>query len=117
MPALVDRWHSRARHTASSPRTPTAADDFDGLVNFAVRKRVDLTVVGPDDPIASGLVDLLRSTGLRVFGPTASAARLESSKAYAKNLMLKASPPQPTTGPSTISFKPVYSFSSVPIHS
>ena len=63
------------------------ASDLPGLARFAKENRIDLTVVGPDDPLAAGLVDLFDAEGLRVFGPTKSAARLESSKIFAKELM------------------------------
>src|SRR5437868_7365534 len=61
--------------------------DLDALLRFARENRVDLTVVGPDDPLAAGIVDLFATEGLRAFGPTKSAARLEASKIFAKELM------------------------------
>jgi phosphoribosylamine--glycine ligase len=61
--------------------------DLTALVRFAKENRVDLTVVGPDDPLAAGIVDLFRRENLRVFGPSKSAARIESSKIFAKELM------------------------------
>src|SRR5437867_2627958 len=61
--------------------------DLGSLVRFAKENRVDLTVVGPDDPLAAGIVDLFAEEGLRIFGPTKAAARLESSKIFAKKLM------------------------------
>src|SRR6266511_2857974 len=64
-----------------------AASDLDALVRFAKENRVDLTVVGPDDPLAAGIVDLFAAEKLRAFGPTKSAARIESSKIFAKELM------------------------------
>src|SRR5205085_10186482 len=63
------------------------AGDLPGLARFAKENRVELTVVGPDDSLAAGIVDLFESEGLRIFGPTKSAARLESSKIFAKELM------------------------------
>ena len=66
-----------------------AANDLPALARFAKENRIDLTVVGPDDPLAAGIVDLFDAEGLRVFGPTKSAARLESSKIFAKELMRK----------------------------
>ena len=63
------------------------ATDLPGLLRFAKENHVDLTVVGPDDPLAAGIVDLFAAENLRVFGPTKSAARLESSKIFAKELM------------------------------
>ena len=61
--------------------------DLVDLAEFAARERVALTVVGPEAPLAAGVVDLFRSRGLRVFGPTRGAAQLESSKAFAKDFM------------------------------
>jgi len=65
------------------------ANDLPALARFAKENRIDLTVVGPDDPLAAGIVDLFDAEGLRVFGPSKSAARLESSKIFAKELMRK----------------------------
>src|SRR5438034_10653625 len=64
-----------------------AASDLEGVVRFAKENRVDLTVVGPDDPLAAGIVDLFTAEKLRAFGPTKSAARIEASKIFAKELM------------------------------
>jgi phosphoribosylamine--glycine ligase len=63
------------------------ANDLSALARFAKDNAVDLTVVGPDDPLAAGIVDLFQESHLRIFGPTKSAARLESSKIFAKELM------------------------------
>jgi phosphoribosylamine---glycine ligase len=63
------------------------ATDLPALMKFARENDIDLTVVGPDDPLAAGIVDLFQTENLRVFGPTKSAARLESSKIFAKELM------------------------------
>jgi len=63
------------------------ATDLPALARFAKENNVDLTVVGPDDPLAAGIVDLFVAEKLRVFGPTRSAARIESSKIFAKELM------------------------------
>jgi phosphoribosylamine--glycine ligase len=63
-----------------------AADDVKELVAFAEREGIDLTVVGPEAPLVAGLVDELEARGLRAFGPTAAAARIEGSKAWAKEL-------------------------------
>jgi phosphoribosylamine--glycine ligase len=63
------------------------ASDLPALARFAKENRIELTVVGPDDPLAAGIADLFESEGLRIFGPTKSAARLESSKIFAKELM------------------------------
>ena len=64
-----------------------SATDLPRLLRFAKQNDVDLTVVGPDDPLAMGIVDLFTADKLRIFGPTKSAARLESSKIFAKELM------------------------------
>jgi len=61
--------------------------DLDALTDFALEKKMDLTVVGPEAPLAAGIVDRFREKGLPIFGPTAAAARIESSKAFAKELM------------------------------
>lgn len=62
-------------------------NDLKALVRFARENRIGLTVIGPDDPLAAGIVDLFAAEKLRVFGPTKSAARIESSKVFAKELM------------------------------
>ena len=66
---------------------PVAASDLPGLLRFAKEAHIDLAVIGPDDPLAAGVVDLFSEAGLRVFGPTKAAARLESSKIFAKEMM------------------------------
>src|SRR5213596_2750525 len=63
------------------------ASDLEALVRFAKENHIDLTVVGPDDPLAAGVVDLFTAEKLRAFGPTKSAARVEASKIFAKELM------------------------------
>ncbi|WP_341886948.1 phosphoribosylamine--glycine ligase [Variovorax sp. YR752] len=64
-----------------------AITDHDALADFAVAEKIVLTVVGPEAPLAGGIVDTFRARGLRVFGPTKAAAQLESSKAFAKEFM------------------------------
>ncbi|MEI6073330.1 MAG: phosphoribosylamine--glycine ligase [Verrucomicrobiae bacterium] len=64
-----------------------AADDIPALVAFANSRDIGLTVVGPDDSLAAGIADAFVAAGRKIFGPTASAARLESSKAFAKDFM------------------------------
>ncbi|MFH0798643.1 MAG: phosphoribosylamine--glycine ligase [Pseudomonadota bacterium] len=64
---------------------PLAADDVAGLLDFARKNRVDLTVVGPESPLALGISDSFRRVGLKVFGPSREAAALESSKVFAKD--------------------------------
>lgn len=66
---------------------PIPADDVPGLLRFARERGVDLTVVGPELPLMLGVVDEFRDAGLRIFGPTREGARLEGSKAFAKELM------------------------------
>lgn len=66
------------------------ADDVEGQVRLAQTERPDLVVVGPDNPLALGLVDRLHETGIPAFGPTAAAARIEASKAVAKEVMARA---------------------------
>jgi phosphoribosylamine--glycine ligase len=61
--------------------------DHAALIDFAKRKQIGLTVIGPDDALAAGIVDAFQAAGLRAFGPKAAAARLESSKAFAKDFM------------------------------
>jgi len=100
------REHALAWKIAASPRVQmvyvapgnggTALDarlknvpitDVDALADFAHTEKIGLTVVGPEAPLAAGVVDRFRARGLRVFGPTQSAARLESSKAFSKDFM------------------------------
>ena len=69
---------------AQARLVPIPADDLRGLSEFALAERIDLTFVGPEVPLSLGLVDLFRMNGLKVIGPTAENARLESSKIHAK---------------------------------
>ncbi|KJR49585.1 Phosphoribosylamine--glycine ligase [Desulfosporosinus sp. I2] len=64
-----------------------SANDIGGLVEFALNERIDLTVVGPEDPLSLGIVDAFQEAGLRIFGPTQAAAMLEGSKSFAKTIM------------------------------
>jgi phosphoribosylamine--glycine ligase len=66
---------------------PIAADDLPGLLDFASREQVDLTVVGPEAPLVAGITDLFEEHDLAVFGPNREAARLEGSKVFAKEIM------------------------------
>lgn len=66
-----------------------AVTDIDNLARFATDASVSLTVVGPEVPLANGIVDEFRKRGLRIFGPTRAAAQIESSKAFAKELMAR----------------------------
>lgn len=63
--------------------------EFEKLVDFAKKEAIDLVVVGPDDPLAAGIVDSFDGSGIRVFGPCKSGARLEGSKAFSKDFMKK----------------------------
>ena len=102
------REHALVRALAGSARTPAllaapgnpgtarhatnvdvAADDFDGLLDLAERESIDLTIVGPEQPLVEGLVDRFREEGHRIVGPTAAAARLEGSKAFADQFMAR----------------------------
>lgn len=68
---------------------PISAMEFDRLADFTAEKEIDLTVIGMDDPLVGGIVDLFEARGLRVFGPSKNAAILEGSKAFSKDLMKK----------------------------
>ncbi len=102
------REHALAWRFAASPRVQmvyvapgnggTAQDkrlqnlpitDMHALSDWALEHKIELTVVGPEAPLAEGVVDLFRSKGLRIFGPTQAAAQLESSKAFSKNFMAR----------------------------
>ena len=66
---------------------PVKDTDVEGLLSLAREKEIDLTVVGPEAALVAGIVDRFREEGLRIFGPTKAAARIESSKEFAKDLM------------------------------
>ena len=101
--ALAWKLHGEGVEVVAAPGNPGIADvarcvavaagDIDGLVALAAAERVSFTLVGPEAPLAAGLVDRLRARGLPAFGPTAAAARIETSKRYAKELMLRAGVP------------------------
>ncbi len=76
--------------TSALPKTSNVdlkVSDFAGIAKFAGEAGVDLVVIGPDNPLADGIVDFLRAEGLRVFGPDKQGAQLEASKAFAKDFM------------------------------
>ena len=102
------REHAIATSVAKSPRVdkiycapgnagiaalaecvPIGAMEFDKLVTFAKEKEIDFTIIGMDDPLVGGIVDVFEAEGLRVFGPKKNAAILEGSKAFSKDLMKK----------------------------
>jgi phosphoribosylamine--glycine ligase len=66
-----------------------SASDLDGLLNFAIGAKIDLTVVGPELPLVNGIVDLFEANGMAVFGPTQKAAELEGSKVFCKQFFQK----------------------------
>ena len=68
---------------------PIAVTDIDGLVTWAQREKPDMTIVGPEAPLCAGVVDRFQAAGLTIFGPNKAAARLEGSKVYTKNFLLK----------------------------
>jgi len=72
---------------------PVAAADIERLLTLARERAVDLVVVGPEAPLAAGIVDRFRSAGIPIFGPTQAAAEIETSKAFAKQLMLQVGVP------------------------
>ncbi|AUX74114.1 phosphoribosylamine--glycine ligase [Erwinia pyrifoliae] len=63
--------------------------DIQGLLNFALNEKIDLTIVGPEAPLVIGVVDAFRSAGLKIFGPTQAAAQLEGSKAFTKDFLAR----------------------------
>jgi phosphoribosylamine--glycine ligase len=76
--------------TAREPGVENVAiTELSALAEFAAREQMHLTVVGPEAPLAAGVVDLFRSKGLRIFGPTRAAAQLESSKEFAKRFLVR----------------------------
>lgn len=76
-----------SRNQAPVECVPISAEDLPALLAFAQEQRPDLTVVGPDNPLALGVVDLFQRHGLRIWGPNQSAARFESSKAFSQAFM------------------------------
>ena len=77
----------------SATNLPIDGTDFERMTRFCLKENVHLVVIGPEDALALGLSDYLRQRGIKVFGPTKDAARIESSKVYAKNLMRHADVP------------------------
>ncbi|NJN66240.1 MAG: phosphoribosylamine--glycine ligase [Chloroflexaceae bacterium] len=86
------RWDDNPSATGLQPRAastnvPIAVEDFTALIAYTRQQALDFVVVGPEAPLAAGIVDAFQAAGLRIFGPTRDAARLESSKAFAKGFM------------------------------
>jgi phosphoribosylamine--glycine ligase len=78
---------------AKTENIPIAAGDIEALLSFAKANSVDLTVVGPEKPLADGIVDRFEEAGLKIFGPRAAAAKIESSKLFAKEMLIAAKVP------------------------
>jgi phosphoribosylamine---glycine ligase len=74
---------------------PLPVTDIEGIASFAENEAIDLTIVGPELPLSLGIVDAFQKKGLRIFGPTQSAAQIESSKAFSKAVMDEAGVPTP----------------------
>lgn len=72
---------------------PLNSDDFEGIARFALVNNLELVVVGPEQPLAGGIIDYLQSQGLKAFGPCQAGAQIEASKAWAKALMVEAGIP------------------------
>jgi phosphoribosylamine---glycine ligase len=91
----VDLWCAPGNPGTAELATnlPIAADDLDRLADAADMHGIDLTVIGPEVPLARGLADRLRAEGRAVFGPSAAAAQLEASKAFSKDVMAAAGIP------------------------
>ncbi len=88
---------------------PIGAEDIDQLLAFALQKKIDLTIVGPEGPLSVGIVDRFEAKGLRIFGASKKAAAIESSKTFAKNLMNKYGVPT-SKGASFTSYKPAEAY-------
>ena len=88
----VDKIYCAPGNAGIAAQAETVAlkdTDVEGLLGFARDHAVDLTVVGPESALAAGIVNRFRAEGLRIFGPTAEAARIETSKEFAKELMMR----------------------------
>src|SRR5438270_2446847 len=78
---------------ADGVNVPLEPNEIDRLARFAQKEKIGLTVVGPEEPLALGIVDHFQKAGLRIFGPTKAAAQVEASKVFAKQLMRHADVP------------------------
>jgi len=88
-PRLTRLYVAPGNAGTAAHNVPIAAEDTPALVAFAKEKKIDLVVVGPEAPLANGVVDALREVGVRAFGPTQAAAQIEASKAFAKAFMAR----------------------------
>ena len=86
---LVAPGNAGTAHEDKCRNVDIAASDIDGLLALVEREGIAVTVVGPEGPLVAGVVDRFRSAGHRIFGPTAAAAQLEGSKAYAKDFLAR----------------------------
>src|SRR5262245_61167740 len=86
---LVAPGNAGTAHEGKCRNVAVAATDIDGLLKLVADENVALTVVGPEAPLVAGVVDRFRAAGLRIFGPTAAAAQLEGSKAFAKDFLAR----------------------------
>ena len=86
---LVAPGNAGTAHEAKCRNVAVGATDIDGLLALVERERVAVTVVGPEAPLVAGVVDRFRAAGQRIFGPTAAAAQLEGSKAFAKDFLAR----------------------------
>src|SRR5215218_3233215 len=77
------------------PVKPDTASNVQALANWAFSQQIDLTIVGPELPLALGIVDMFRELRLPIIGPTAEAAKLETSKAWAREFMVRNNIPAP----------------------
>lgn len=84
---LVAPGNAGTAREAGMRNVDVAAEDIEGLINLAQDETIGLTIVGPEAPLAAGVVDRFKDAGLKCFGPNANAAQLESSKAFAKAFM------------------------------
>jgi phosphoribosylamine--glycine ligase len=87
-----------ARGGAQVQCVKIGAEDLPGLLTFVRDQKVDLTVVGPDNPLALGIVDLFQENGLRIWGPNRRAAQFESSKVFSQHFMEKHGIPTAKSG-------------------
>ncbi len=86
---------------------PVMADDLDGLLTIAKTRSIDLTVVGPEQPLIDGISELFQRHGLKIFGPSKNAARIEGSKIWSNDLMVKYSIPTADSVPFSESTKAI----------